>query len=142
MVKFNEIPREVAKFTQEQLRERERRLASPAIKASIERTQTLLKDDIKSSCVNGVEALYRFAIAAPCSSLWEGTKEFGNVLSHNMSTKNHKKKKNYSEVPAAMVTEFLTQWGKGAISTAKLAGNLSVALGRATVLAGRYTIGR
>lgn len=142
MVKFNEIPREVAKFTQEQLRERERRLASPAIKASIERTQTLLKDDIKSSCANGVEALYRFAIAAPCSSLWEGTKEFGSVLSHNMSTKNLKKKKRYSEVPAAMVTEFLTQWGKGAISTAKLAGNLSVALGRATVLAGRYTIGR
>ncbi len=142
MVKFNEIPREVAKFTQEQLRERERRLASPAIKASIERTQTLLKDDIKNSCVNGVEALHRFAIAAPCSSLWEGTKEFGNVLSHNMSTKNPKKKKHYSEVPAAMVTEFLTQWGKGAISTAKLAGNLSVALGRATVLAGRYTIGR
>lgn len=142
MVKFNEIPKEIVRFTQEQLRERERRLASPSIKASLERTQDLLKDDIKNSCTNGLEALYRFAIAAPCSSLWEGTKEFGSVLSHNMSTKNPKKKKHYSEVPAAMITEFLAQWGKGVISTAKLAGNLSVALGRTTVLLGRYTIGR
>lgn len=142
MVNFKEIPREVVRFTQEQLRERERRLSSPAIKASIERTQALLKEDVKNSCVNGIEALYRFAIAAPCSSLWEGTKEFGGVILHNASTRNPKKKKRYSEVPATMVTEFLIQWGKGLISTTKLAGSLSIALSRATVLAGRYTIGR
>ncbi len=102
----------------------------------------LLKDDIKNACAHGFDALCKVFLAAPLSSLWEGTKELGGVVAHNLSTKNPKKKKSYSNVPAAMVTEFLAQWGKGTVSAAKMAGNLSLALGGATVLGGRYTIGK
>ncbi len=142
MVKFNEIGREIVKFTQEQLRNREARLATPSVKASIDRTQTLLKDDIKNSCVHAVEALYRFTFGAPLLALWEGMKEFGHVTSHNMSTKNPKYKKKYSEIPASMISELIVQYGKGTMSTTKFLGNVGLALGRATVLVSRYTIGK
>jgi hypothetical protein len=72
----------------------------------------------------------------------KGVTEPFSVLSHNMSVKNPKRKRSYSDVPAAMLTELLSQWGKGVISTTKLVGNLGLALGRATVLGGRYTIGK
>ena len=99
MVKFNEIGREIARFTQEQLRNRETRLANPAIKASIDRTQALLKGDIKNSCAHAVEALCRFTFGAPSLALWEGMKEFGHITSHNMSTKNPKHKKSIQRSP-------------------------------------------
>lgn len=142
MVKFNEIPKEVGRFTREQLDARERRLSDPALQAELERTKNLLKGDIKSACTHGLEALYRFTLAAPLSSLWEGTKEAGSIMARNMSVKNPKNKRSYSDVPATMITEFLSQYAKGVLSTAKLVGNLSLALGRGTVLGGRYTIGK
>ena len=142
MVKFNEIGREIARFTQEQLRNRETRLANPAIRASIDRTQALLKGDIKNSCAQGVEALCLFTFRAPLLALWEGMKEFGHTVSNNMSTRNSKHKKKYSDIPASMLSELLFQYGKGTINTTKFLGNVGLALGRATVLVSRYTIGK
>lgn len=146
MVKFSEIPKKaldaVGAFTKEQLEARERRLKNPAIQASLERTKDLLVDDIKSAASRGVEAMYRFSLGAPLSSMWEGTKELGDVVAHNFSVKNPKHKKSYLNVPRAMVTELLNQYGKGVINTTQLAGNLSKALARTSVLAGRYLIGK
>lgn len=146
MVKFSEIPKKtldaVGAFTKEQLEARERRLSNPALQASLERTKDLLVDDIKSAAARGLEAMYRFSLGAPLNSLWEGTKELGSVLAHNFSVKNPKRKKSYSSVPATMVTELLNQYGKGAINSIQFAGNLSKALSRATVLGGRYLIGK
>lgn len=141
-MKFSEIPKEIAKFTQEQLAERQKRLSDPILQAQLDRTKTLLLNDFKSACGNGLEACYRFAIAGPVSSLWEGTKELGGVVAHNMSVKKEKNKKSYSQVPAAMIVELLSQWGKGGVSTAKMVGNLSLTLGRGTVLGSRYLIGK
>ena len=149
MVKFNEIPKAmgqgmeaVGRFTQEQLAFREIRLQDQDLVAKLEQTKTLLKGDIKNACAHGAEAVYRIALAGPLGVLWNGTKEFGSIAAHNFSTQDKKKKKSYFTVPAAMTTELLSQWGKGAISTAKLAGNLSVALGRASILGGRYIVGK
>ncbi len=146
MVKFSEIPKKaieaVGLFTKEQLANREKRLADPALQAKLEQTKDLLKEDIKNAAARGVESLYRFTLAAPLSSIWEGTKELGDVLSHNFSVKKTQHKKSYSDVPAAMVAEFLKQWGKGLINTTQVAGNLSKALGRSAVLGGRYLIGK
>lgn len=146
MVQFREIPKKildtVGVFTKEQLSARERRLASPAVQASFERTKNLLKDDFKNAASSGLEAIYRFVLVAPTSSAWEGTKELGRVVAHNFSVKKAKQKKSYTNVPAVMVTEFLSQWGKGSISTIQCAGNLSKMLGRSIVLGGRYLIGK
>ena len=146
MVNFKEIPRKALEalgaFTKEQLAERERRLSSPVLQASLERTKDLLADDFKSVASRGLEAVYRFSLGAPLSSIWEGTKEFGRVVAHNFSTKNPKNKKSYKNVPAAMIKELLVQYGKGVINTTQCAGNLSKALARTTVLAGRYLIGK
>lgn len=146
MVKFSEIPKKtleaVSAFTKEQIEARERRLTNPALQASLEQTKDLLVDDIKSAAVSGCEALYRFTLGAGFNSLWEGTKEFGTVVAHNFSVKKASQKKSYSNVPAAIVTEILKQYGKGAINSIQFAGNLSKALGRATVLGGRYLIGK
>lgn len=51
-------------------------------------------------------------------------------------------KMSYAQVPAAMVKALLTEWGRGALSTAKFVVNLSKALGKNTVLATRLTLGR
>ena len=146
VMKFSEIPQKAmeaaGKFTQEQLDNRRKRLSDPTLQASLERTKDLIKDDIKNVCGNGLSAMWRFSLGAPLSSMWEGTKEFGSVVSHNFSTKNPKKKRSYTEVPAAMVAELFTQYGKGAIDVTKLVGNLSIALGRTTVLGGRYIVGK
>lgn len=146
MVKFSEIPKKVidavGAFTQEQLEARERRLSSPALQRSLEQTADLLKDDLKSAGARGLEAAYRFTFGAPLSSMWAGTKELGSVIAHNFSVKKSKQKKSYFNVPAAMITELLNQYGKGIINTTQLAGNLSKALARTTVLAGRYLIGK
>ncbi len=145
-MKFSEIPKKAieatGRFTQEQLRERERRLADPRLQAQLEATKRLLVADIKTACSHGVEAGYQFLVKGPLSSMLKGVTEPFSVLSHNMSVKNPKKKRSYSDVPAAMVTELLSQWGKGAVSTTKMICNLSLALGRATVLGGRYTVGK
>lgn len=141
-MKFNEILKVVGRFTQEQRRERERRLSDPRLQAQLEATKQLLISDIKTACSHGVEAGYRFLVAGPLSSVWKGVTEPLSVLSHNMSVKNPKQKRSYSDVPAAMVTELLSQWGKGAISTTKMIGNLSLALGRGTVLGARHTLGK
>lgn len=141
-MKFSEVPKAVGRFTQERLRERERRLSDPRLQAQLEATKLLLISDIKKACSHGVEAGYRFLVAGPLSSVWKGVTEPFSVLSHNMSVKNPKRKRSYSDVPAAMVTELLSQWGKGVISTTKMIGNLSLALGRGTVLGARHTIGK
>lgn len=146
MVKFTEIPKKVVDavgaFTNEQLAERARRLASPVLQASLERTKDLLKDDFKSVAARGLEAVYRFTLGAPLNSLWEGTKESWHVLTHNFSVKNPKQKKSYGNVPAAMIVELLKQYGTGVINTTQCARNLSKALARTTVLASRYLIGK
>lgn len=146
MVKFTEIPKKVVDavgaFTNEQLAERARRLSNPALQASLERTKDLVADDLKNAAIRGVEAVYRVTLGAPLMSLWAGTKEFGHVLANNFSARKARQKKSYGQVPAAMVKELLKQYGLGAINTTQFAGNLSKALARTTVLAGRYLIGK
>ena len=139
-MKFSEIPKAVGRFTQEQLAERERRLSDPRLQAQLEATKQLLIDDIKAVCGHGVEAGYRFMVAGPFGALWKGMSEPFSVIAHNFSVK--KNKRSYADVPAAMVTELLAQWGKGAVSTTKMVGNLSLALGRGAVLGARHTIGK
>ncbi len=141
-MKFSEIPKALGRFTKEQMDERERRLSSPALKADLERIKSLLKEDLKRTCLNGLSASWRFTLGGPLSSLWAGTKELGSVAARNFSVKNPKNKRSYSAVPATMVAELLMQYGKGTLDITKLVGNLSLALGRASVLGGRYIIGK
>lgn len=141
-MKLNEIPQAIERFTQDQLAARERRLADPALQRQLERTKQLLVQDLKNVCGNGLMAGWRFTLGAPLSAGWEGLKETGSVLSHNFATKNPKKKRSYMEVPSAAIAELITQYAKGAIDIAKLVGNLSILLGRGSVLAARHTIGK
>jgi hypothetical protein len=145
-MKFSDIPKTaveaIGRYTAEKARKRRERLDDLGLQRQLEQMETLLKEDIKNACAHGFDAVCKVLITAPLSSFWEGTKELRSVISHNLSTKNPKKKKSYSDVPAAIITEFATQWAKGTISAAKMVGNLSLALGRATVLGGRYTIGK
>lgn len=142
MESIKKSPEAVGRFTQEQMEARRLRLEDPNLKASLERTKDLLKEDMKSVCKNGLTAAWRFTLGAPLSALWEGTKEFGSVVSRNFAVKNPKNKRSYGDVPAAMVAELFTQYGKGIIDITKLTGNLGIALGRTTVLGGRYLVGK
>lgn len=141
-MKFNEIPQVVRSFTQEKLEAREERLSDPALQQKFEQMKMLLKDDVKRGCANALTAAMRITVGAPLSALLEGTKEFGSVVGHNFSVKDSKDKRSYKEVPAAVMAELLTQYGKGVIDIARLVRDLSTALGRATVLGGRYIIGK
>lgn len=141
-MKFDEMQRKVEKFTQDQLHARERRLTDPHLKMSLERTKVLLGEDLKRACGNAVDATWKLTLGAPLKALIEGGKEFGSVVGHNFSVKNPRRKRSYNEVPATMVKELMLQYVKGGIDVAKLAGNLSLALSRATVLGTRYTIGK
>jgi hypothetical protein len=141
-MKFKEIPQAIERFAQDQMAAREARLRDPARIASLDRTKQLVGEGFKRACGNGLDAAWKFTLGAPLMSIVEGTKEFGSVVAHNFATKNPKKKRSYQEVPATMIKELLTQYGKGLISTTKLVGNLSIALSRATVLGTRYLIGK
>jgi hypothetical protein len=152
-MKLNEIPEAVGrfaeeklealgKFTEKKLREREARLSDPRLQASLETMKDLIGDDVKRACGNGFTAACRLSLGAPLSSLWEATKELGSVVGHNFSEKDPKKKRSYAEVPAAAIKELFVQYGKGGVDAAKFAGNLSLALTRATVLGGRYLVGK
>ena len=145
-MKFKEIPGKVmesiSNFTQKQAEARKRRLESPELQASLERMTTLFKNDIKNASGEGLAALWRLTLGAPLSALWEGTKELGGVISHNWSVKNPKNKISYGEVPAVAITELLTQYGKGTLNITKLVGHLGLALGRGSLLGGRYLIGK
>lgn len=145
-MKFSEIPQKtieaVGKFSQEQLEARRLRLQDPSLQVSLENTKNLLKEDIQSVCKNGVQAVWKFTLGAPLSALWEGTKEFGSVVGANFSTKDSKKKRSYGDIPAVMLAELFTQYGKGVMDITKLTANLGVALGRTTILGGRYLVGK
>ncbi len=141
-MKFNEIPKSVGRFTQEQLDARQQRLSDPMLQTTLEQTRDLLGNDIKKACLNGLDATWKFTLGAPLNSILEGGKTFGSVVGHNFSVKNKEEKRKYTEVPAAMISELLTQYGKGLIDITKLVGNLGVALGRGVVLGTRYTIGK
>src|SRR3989344_2316076 len=100
MEKMRDAKEAVGRFTQEQIDARERRLSDPVLQMELERIKSLLKDDVKKVCKNGLSATWRFTLGAPLSVLWEGTKEFGSVVGRNFSVKNPKNKRSYSEVPA------------------------------------------
>jgi hypothetical protein len=145
-MKFSEMPKaaleSVGRFTQEQLAARERRLSDPALQTNLERMKTLTGEDFKRACGNGFTAACRLTVGAPLSALWEGMREFGSVVGHNFSESDPKKKRSYSEIPAAALKELFVQYGKGAIDAGKMAGNLSLALTRSSVLGTRYLIGK
>lgn len=141
-MKFKEFFGSVKQFSKEQMEARENRLQDPDRVASLERTKHLLKEDVHNACKYGLMVLWRFSLGAPLSALSEGAKEFGGTLSHNMSVKDKKDKKSYSDIPATLVIEALAQYGKGSVDILKMTGSLGVALGRVTVLGGRYLIGK
>ena len=141
-MKFGEIPHEAMRFVREKMRERNERLSDPELRAELERTLELLKEDFIIACGNALSASWRFTLGAPLTALSESAKEFGSVISHNFATRNEKDKHSYEKVPSTFVAELLIQYGKGAIDVTKLVANLSVAAGRATVLGGRYLIGK
>lgn len=146
MEKIKKVFEATGNFTNEQMDNRKRRLEDPILQAKLEQMKTNIKGDIKKACSHGLEALYRFTLTAPAKAVWEGGKEFVNVIEHNFDDKKIKraggKKKSYFDIPGAMITEFANQYGKGTMSATKLVGNLCLALGRTTALGSRYTIGK
>lgn len=141
-MKFKEFFGSIKKFSKEQMDAREVRLQDPDRIASLDSTESLVREDVHKACKYGLMALWRFSLGAPLNALSEGAKEFGGTISHNMSVKDKKDKKSYSDIPATVVTEAFAQYGKGSIDIVKMVGCLGVALGRATVLGGRYLIGK
>jgi len=144
MVKFHEIPGKaieaVGRYSQEQLEARRLRLESPVLKRRLEQTVNLVGEDIRNVGRSAASAAWKMTLGAPISSIIEGTKTLGSVIGHNWSTK--KKKRGYTEVPTAMVEELLSKYASGAWDIVKVAGHLSKALTRTTVLGARYLIGK
>lgn len=140
MFNFNKAPEAIRKFTQEQVEARRKRLEDPVLEAKLEDIKTNLKEDVRRSAETGLDALYRFTLAGPLKAILEGAKTLGSVATHNLS--NTKKKRNWGEIPAKMITELLSEYAKGVVSTTKFAGNVSLALSRTTVLGARYAVGK
>lgn len=79
-------------FAQEQLLKREQRLQSPELQMKLERTRQLLSEDFGRICKNLLDGSWRITLGAPLSSLWEGTKELGDIVGHNFQLKIKKKR--------------------------------------------------
>lgn len=141
-MKFNEIPRAVVDFTQEQLEERNRRLSDPRLVAQLENTTLNVKKDFYNVCAKGLEGAGRI-IAAPVIGMWEGF--VGTPLktfTHNSAVRNPKHRKVYPNVFATSVSEMLAQYVKGGYNFLQMAGHFTKFTGRASLLAGRYLIGK
>lgn len=124
-------------------RERLLRLNNPELRRKMENLKNGVKGDIYNACTSSLAASWRLTLGAPLTALYEGfIGAPGRTLINNFSEKNPRKKKEYPNVLGTVMTELLTQYGKGAVDILQVVRNLGTAATRTAILGGRYLTGK
>lgn len=145
-MKFSEIPKKgleaTARFTREQLAAREARINTPEFQAAIDAERTKMYENLTKAGINGLEAMARFTITPPIMAAWGLISGPVGIAKSNDGKKKEDKTNPAWGLIAGPVGNVLGELAKGGKLTLSMLKELSIAMGRKTLIGARYVAGK